>query len=112
MSEAYVVDKNLGQKLEVAEGDLPTKNADGEPIVELTDEQKYLFDTRGWLLVGHESLIPKPNDYFVSRMGTESVILTRNKQGEILGQQDQNIRQGRPQYFTDTNFLGSLFGHK
>ena len=51
MSEAYVVDKNLGQKLEVAEGDLPTKNADGEPIVELTDEQKYLFDTRGWLLV-------------------------------------------------------------
>jgi len=40
--------------------------------------------TRGWLLVGHESLIPKPNDYFVSRMGTVSVILTRNKQGEIL----------------------------
>ena len=51
MSEAYVVDKNLGLKLEMAEGDLPTKNADGEPVVELTDEQKYLFDTRGWLLV-------------------------------------------------------------
>ena len=51
MSEAYVVDKNLGQKLEMAEGDLPTKNADGEPVVELIDEQKYLFDTRGWLLV-------------------------------------------------------------
>ena len=40
--------------------------------------------TLGWLLVGHESLIPKPNDYFGSRMGTVSVILTRNKQGEIL----------------------------
>jgi hypothetical protein len=51
MSEAYVVDKNLGQKLEMAEGALPTKNADGEPVVELTQEQKYLFDTRGWLLV-------------------------------------------------------------
>ena len=51
MSEAYVVDKNLGQKLEMAEGDLPLRNADGEPVVALTQEQKYLFDTRGWLLV-------------------------------------------------------------
>lgn len=39
---------------------------------------------RGWLLVGHESLIPRPNDYFVSRMGKDSVILTRNAQGEVL----------------------------
>ena len=51
MSEAYVVDKNLGQKLHLEEGDLPQHNADGEPVVELTQEQKYLFDTRGWLLV-------------------------------------------------------------
>ena len=51
MSEAYVVDKNLGQPLLLEEGDLPQKNADGEPVVALTDEQKYLFDVRGWLLV-------------------------------------------------------------
>ncbi len=51
MSEAYVVDKNLGHKLEITEGDLPTRNADGEPVIALTQEQKYLFDTRGWLLV-------------------------------------------------------------
>ena len=51
MSEAYVVDKNLGKRLELAEGDLPTTNADGKAVVELTQEQKYLFDTRGWLLV-------------------------------------------------------------
>ena len=31
MTEAYVVDKNLGQPLLVEEGDLPTHNADGEP---------------------------------------------------------------------------------
>ena len=49
--EAYVVDKNLGQPLLLEEGDLPQKNADGEPVVALTDEQKYLFDVRGWLLV-------------------------------------------------------------
>ena len=49
--EAFVVDKNLGQKLRLKEGDLPLKNADGEPVVEPTQEQKYIFDTRGWLLL-------------------------------------------------------------
>jgi hypothetical protein len=29
---------------------LPTRTATGSPPVPLTDEQKYLFDTRGWLL--------------------------------------------------------------
>lgn len=39
--------------------------------------------TRAWLFVGHESQIPNPNDFFVSRMGTESVIMTRDRQGQI-----------------------------
>jgi len=39
---------------------------------------------RAWLLVGHEGLVPKPDDFFVSRMGNDSVLLTRNRQGEIL----------------------------
>ena len=30
---------------------LPTKNSTGLPAVELSEEQKYLFDTRGWLLI-------------------------------------------------------------
>jgi len=50
-TEPYVVDKNLGRKLVQADDDLPRSNADGEPVVELTQEQKYLFDTRGWLLL-------------------------------------------------------------
>jgi hypothetical protein len=49
--DPYVVDKNLGQKLQLSPGDLPSTNADGEAVVELTQEQKYLFDTRGWLLL-------------------------------------------------------------
>jgi phenylpropionate dioxygenase-like ring-hydroxylating dioxygenase large terminal subunit len=40
--------------------------------------------TRAWLFVGHEGLVPEPDDFFVSRMGRDSVILTRNRQGEIL----------------------------
>ncbi|HJU16467.1 MAG TPA: aromatic ring-hydroxylating dioxygenase subunit alpha [Stellaceae bacterium] len=38
---------------------------------------------RSWLFVGHESQIPNPGDYFVSRMGEESVILTRDRAGAV-----------------------------
>lgn len=50
-NQAFVVDKNLGAKLELQAGDLPQVNADGAPVVELTQEQKYLFDSLGWLLL-------------------------------------------------------------
>jgi len=39
---------------------------------------------RAWLLIGHEGLIPKPDDYYVTRMGNDSVLLTRNRQGEVM----------------------------
>lgn len=45
-------------------------------------ELQHIF-SRAWLLVGHESLIPNPDDYFVSRMGSDPVILTRDRQGDI-----------------------------
>src|SRR5687768_12817206 len=38
---------------------------------------------RAWLFIGHESQIPNPNDFFVSRMGEESVIMTRDRQGQV-----------------------------
>jgi phenylpropionate dioxygenase-like ring-hydroxylating dioxygenase large terminal subunit len=46
------------------------------------EEQERIF-TRAWLFVGHESQIPTAGDFFVSRMGTESVILTRDRGGAI-----------------------------
>src|SRR5260221_3297858 len=39
--------------------------------------------TRAWLLVVHESLDPNPGDFYTSRMGEESVILCRDKKGEV-----------------------------
>ena len=42
-------------------------------------EQEQVF-TRAWLFVGHESQVPRPGDFFVSCMGEESVILTRDSQ--------------------------------
>jgi phenylpropionate dioxygenase-like ring-hydroxylating dioxygenase large terminal subunit len=46
------------------------------------DEAEKLF-TRAWLFIGHESQIARPGDFFVSRMGEESVILCRDKDGKI-----------------------------
>ena len=34
---------------------------------------------RCWLFVGFEDQVKKPGDYFVSRMGEESVILSRDR---------------------------------
>jgi len=45
-------------------------------------ELETLF-TRAWLFVGHESLIPKPGDFYTSRMGDGSVLLCRDERGAI-----------------------------
>ena len=45
-------------------------------------EQEQIF-ARAWLFVGHECQVPNPDDFFVSRMGEESVILTRDRQGKL-----------------------------
>ncbi len=46
------------------------------------EEQERIF-TRAWLFVGHESQVSKPGDFFVSSMGEESVILCRDREGEV-----------------------------
>ena len=38
---------------------------------------------RSWLLIGHESQVPKPGDFFTSSMGDESVILTRDRESKL-----------------------------
>jgi phenylpropionate dioxygenase-like ring-hydroxylating dioxygenase large terminal subunit len=38
---------------------------------------------RTWVYVGHTSELPAPNDYVVKAIGPQSVIMTRDRQGEI-----------------------------
>ena len=45
-------------------------------------ELKQIFG-RAWLLVGHESQVPNADDFYVSRMGEDSVILTRDHERRI-----------------------------
>jgi phenylpropionate dioxygenase-like ring-hydroxylating dioxygenase large terminal subunit len=38
---------------------------------------------RAWLYLAHESELSQPGDYIVRHMGTQAVVLTRNRSGEI-----------------------------
>ena len=40
--------------------------------------------SRAWLFVGHESQVPNPGDFVVSRMGAEEVILVRDRRDKRL----------------------------
>jgi glycine betaine catabolism A len=48
------------------------------------EEQEKIF-SRQWLLVGHESRIAHAGDYLISKVVDESLIVVRDKRGEIHG---------------------------
>jgi glycine betaine catabolism A len=47
-------------------------------------EQERIF-SRQWVLVGHQSAIAQPGDYFISEVADESLIVVRDKRREIRG---------------------------
>ena len=51
--DPFIFDNNWGNwgKLPQDANQLTTTNADGEPVVPLTEEQKFVFDTQGWLMI-------------------------------------------------------------
>jgi Rieske 2Fe-2S family protein len=48
------------------------------------EEQEKIF-SRQWVLVGHQSALAQPGDYFISEVANESLIVVRDKRGEIRG---------------------------
>src|ERR1700722_1394445 len=47
------------------------------------DEEMEKIFGRAWLMIGHESLVPKPDDFFHTYMGEDPVILTRDAGGTL-----------------------------
>lgn len=45
-------------------------------------EMKHIFEGN-WVYLAHESQIPTPNDYFTTWIGRQSVVITRDKVGEL-----------------------------
>lgn len=52
-AEPFIFDNNWGNfgNLPQDARTLTTTNADGEPVIPLTAEQKFIFDTQGWLVI-------------------------------------------------------------
>ena len=46
------------------------------------------FWNRNWIWVGHVSQIPEPGDYFLFDYGPESIIIVRDRQGEVRAHQN------------------------
>src|SRR5215211_3593490 len=72
--------KILGNLVDVEQGLVSRQIFTNEELYQQHLERIF---ARAWLFVGHTSQIPNPNDFFVSRMGEESVIMTRDRQGEV-----------------------------
>ncbi len=48
------------------------------------EEQDRIF-SKQWVLVGHQSQLAEAGDYFVAKVATESLIIVRDKGGEVHG---------------------------
>jgi Rieske 2Fe-2S family protein len=52
---------------------------------EVFAQEKERIFSRQWVLVGHQSAIAQYGDYFISQVANESLIVVRDKRGEVRG---------------------------
>ena len=76
MINTSVGDRSLRSLIYTDHGTLSRELYVNPDIFEQELEQIF---ARCWLFIGHESLVPNPGDFMVTRMGTEEVILVRDR---------------------------------
>src|SRR5438093_9670787 len=75
-----MTDRSLSTLVDLEQGLVSRELYVNPDIYQQELEQIY---ARAWLFVGHESMVPNPGDFFLSRMGEESVILVRDHSGKL-----------------------------
>ena len=74
-------DRSLRSVVDVERGLVGREVYVNEAIYQQELEQIF---ARAWLFIGHESQVPNPGDFIVSRMGEEEVILVRDRRDKQL----------------------------
>ena len=74
-------DRSLRALVDIEHGHIGREVYVNEDIY--VQEREQIF-ARAWLFVGHESQVPNPGDFVVSRMGEEEVILVRDRKDKRL----------------------------
>ena len=73
-------DRSLGDLVNLDEGLISREIYVNEEIYKQELEQVF---ARAWLFIGHESQVPNPGDFVVSRMGEEEIIVVRDRKNRI-----------------------------
>lgn len=63
-----------------------------DPVLFAAELERIWYRT--WVFVGHVSEVPEPNDYVVKSIGPQSVIMTRDRHGEIHLLQNRCAHRG------------------
>ena len=73
-------DRSLRSLIDLEQGTVSREIYVNEDIYAQELEQIY---RRAWLFVGHESQVPNPGDFVLTRMGEEEVILSRDRKNKV-----------------------------
>ncbi len=79
MSKGQIID-HLKQIVHPEEGNIPAYILGDEAVYNLEHEKIFL---KTWVFVGHESEIPKKNDFITRELSGYSIIITRSGEDEI-----------------------------
>ena len=75
----------------------------------LYEIEKHRVFGRSWLMVGHDTQIPNPGDFFLSFMGEESVIVVRDNEGKIRVHLNSCPHRGMPVCREDRGHARTFF---